>query len=123
MTAFQLDTSGTTAIVLRRGPPNFNMVGQRLPDTLLDTDETISAGLVSRLRAYALKYLTQSGFNVSSWACEVYTMDGDLTPPERYYTVEFTNPAGGMLGVQGILTNRGWPTLDHGVCVDTGRGG
>lgn len=26
-----------------------------------------------------------------------------------------------MVGIQGILTTRGWPSVDHGVCVDTGR--
>jgi len=119
---FQLDTSGVTSTVLRRGEARHTAWGSSLPTLLHETGETISAGLVKRLRSYALRYLTESGFEVSAWACEVCTMDGDEPPAERYYTVEFTNPAGGMLGIQGIMTQRGWPVLDHGVCVDTGRG-
>ncbi|WP_163006086.1 hypothetical protein [Methylobacterium brachiatum] len=109
------------AIVLRRGEPRFNMVGQRLPDSLHDTDEVITPGLIARLHRFALKALTDAGFAVSDWACEVYTMDADQRPADRYYTVEFTNPLGGMLGVQGIATQHGHPCLDHGVCVDWGR--
>lgn len=107
--------------VMVRGEARFNMVGQRLPDTLHDTDQIISPGLVKRLRSYAAKALEDAGFAVSGWDCEVYTMDGDNPPSERFYTVEFTNAKGGMLGVQGILTSKGWPCLDHGVCVDTDR--
>ena len=50
-----------------------------------------------------------------------YTMDGDERPANRFYTVEFTNPKGGMVGIQGIMTERGWPSLDHGLCIDRDR--
>jgi hypothetical protein len=103
------------ATVLQRGEPRFNMVGQRLPSSLHDTDQTISAGLVQRLHAFARKRLTDAGFSFADWACEVYTMDADLPASERYYTVEFVHDLGAVLGVQGIGTNRGWPQLDHGI--------
>ncbi|MES0188958.1 hypothetical protein NKK48_30305 [Mesorhizobium sp. C386A] len=43
------------------------MVGQKLPDSLHDTDEQISHGLVARLHRYALKELEDNGFEVSTW--------------------------------------------------------
>ena len=110
-----------TATVLRRSKPRFDMAGRRLPDTLHDTDMAISAGTVARLHRFALRRLTDAGFDVSAWSCEVYTMDAERPPADRTYTVEFTNPRGGMIGVQGILMERGWPVLDHGLCVDEGR--
>ncbi|MER8983930.1 hypothetical protein [Mesorhizobium sp. M0843] len=108
-------------LVMVRGEPRFDMVGQKLPDSLHDTDEQTTPGLVARLHRYALKELEDNGFEVSAWPCEVYTMDGDLRPSERYYCVEFTHPKGGMVGVQGIKTRHGWPCLDHGFCVDRER--
>lgn len=112
---------GLKVSVLQRNPARFDMVGKRLDDTLRDTAQTISPGLVQRLRSYAAKNLEEAGFEIGAWACEVYTMDADESPADRSYTVEFINPRGGMLGVQGILTRAGWPCLDHGVCVATGR--
>lgn len=111
----------TRSEVLVRGKPRFSMCGERLPDNLIDTDQEISAGLVARLDRYALKVLQAAGFDVQYWSCNVYTMDGDLPPSDRTYCVEFTNERGGLLGVQGILTSRGWPILDHGFVVDRGR--
>lgn len=108
-------------LVMVRGEARFNMVGQRLPDSLHDTDEQITAGLTQRLYRYGLQRLRDEGFEVAAWECEVYTMDGELSPAERYYAVEFTNSKGGMLGVQGIMTNKGWPCLDHGLCIGEGR--
>lgn len=107
--------------VLQRGQPRFDMVGQRLPDSLHDTDLTISPGLVKRLHRYALYSMAEAGFDVSGWDCEIYTMDAHDRPADRAYCVEFTNAKGGMIGVQGILTHRGHPHLDHGFCVDNGR--
>lgn len=104
--------------VMERGEPRFTMCGQKLPDILHDTGQTISSGLVQRLHRFALSDLMDAGFDVAAWACEVYTMDGELPPSERLYTVEFTNPKGGMLGVQGIMTSKGWPCLHHGHCID-----
>lgn len=106
-----------TVTVLHRGPPRFNMVGQRLPDNLRDTDQTISPGLVARLHRYGLAAMHDAGFNVDGWRCEVYTMDGDLRPSERYYCVEFVNVKGGRIGLKGILTGHGHPALDHGFSI------
>ncbi|UYW32470.1 hypothetical protein [Methylorubrum extorquens] len=111
----------TISAVLRRGEPRFNIVGQKLPDSLYDTDEQISPGLVRRLRGYALKQLASAGFEVGEWDCEVYTTDSDRRPAERVYCVEFINQKGGMLGLQGIMTYRGHPSLDHGLTVDCDR--
>ncbi len=109
--------STITNTVLKRGESRFNMVGQKLPDTLHDTDDKISDGLVSRLHRYAIRRLSDSGFSVEGWGCEVYTMDGELRPSERYYVVEFINGKGGKIGVQGIGTNKGHPHIDHGLCI------
>lgn len=106
-----------TSSVYVTGQPRFDMVGKRLPDVLHGTSETISAGLVARLHGYARRTLADSGFGVEGWPCEVYTMDGDLRPAERLYCVEFITPKGGRIGVQGILTEHGWPTLNHGLTI------
>lgn len=114
-------TPGLTVSVLQRNPARFDMAGQLLPYTLRDTAQSISRGLVQRLRHHAAGVLEEAGFEVGAWDCEVYTMDADEAPEDRSYTVEFINPRGGMLGVQGILTRSGWPVIDHGLCVATGR--
>lgn len=107
--------------VLRKGEARFNMVGQRLPDSLHDTDQEISPGLAYRLYRYCYVRLTENGFNLEGWKVHVYTMDGDLPRSDRYYCVEFVHQKGGMIGLQGILIGKGgWPTLDHG--VSTGEG-
>jgi hypothetical protein len=92
------------------------MVGQALPRTLVETDESISAGLAKRLLAYATERLESAGFlpAVQEWDVEVETSDADLKPADRDYTVSFKNKEGGFIAVCGILTNHGWPTLDHG---------
>lgn len=107
-----------TNTVLVRGAPRFTQTGQRLPDSLHDTDQTISPGLVKRLVRYALRAMDDAGFVVEGWACEVYTMDGDETAAHRMYCVEFTNAKGGALGIQGILTHHGHPCLAHGYSID-----
>jgi hypothetical protein len=109
--------SAVKASVFQRNPTRFDMAGQRLTTTLTETAQTISPGLVQRLRHYAAGVLEEAGFDVGSWACEVYTLDADESPSRRVYTVEYVNPKGGMLGVKGIHTERGWPSLDHGLCV------
>jgi hypothetical protein len=101
--------------ILQRGEPRYNMVGQRLPDTLSDTGQEISAGLAARLHRYALARLP---FDVTGWTPNAYTMDADLAPSERFYCVEFTNAQGGCVGVQGIMIGRGGhPCLDHGLSI------
>lgn len=97
------------------------MVGQRLPDSLHDTDQKIAPGLVARLVKYGRQAMDSAGFPVEGWDCEVYTMDGELRASERYYCVEFVNPKGGMIGLQGIMTRHGHPCLDHGFSIGADR--
>ncbi len=104
-----------------RGPAHFDCVGKRLPDSLHDTEQAIAHGLVSRLLRYGLSAMTEHGFNVDGWACEVYTMNGDLPRSERFYCVEFINSKGGSLGIQGIAVSHGHPFLDHGLTIDRDR--
>lgn len=110
-----------SSMVMKRHASRFNMAGQKLPDTLFAVDEQISQGLADRLRRYALRALTEGGFDVAQWDCEISTMDGDLPPPERYYVVMFENERGGKLGVEGIGTHHGHPTIDHGFCIEGAR--
>lgn len=111
-----------TVSVMRRGEARFNMVGQKLPDSLHDApDQAISPGLLARLHRYGLTRMADAGFEVAGWSCEIYTMDADLPRSERYYCVEFTNAKGGMLGVQGVGTRHGHPCLDHGLSVGETR--
>ncbi len=110
-----------TDAVMTLGPQTYDICGQSLPRAVLDTDTSISAGLVTRLHRYALRELSEAGFEVAEWPCEVYTLDGHVAPAERYYTVEFTHAKGGMVGLAGILTRHGHPFMHQEVCADTRR--
>lgn len=105
--------------VMVTGAAQFNMCGQVLGYPLTPVAEAISAGLASRILAYALDRLDDAGFKivVQGWDAEVYTLDGDSKPADRSYTVRFKNPAKGYIEVIGILTSKGWPTLDHGLAI------
>ncbi len=109
----------TTSSVLKRGPAKFDMVGQFLGYDLKDTSESITPGLQKRLLRYAERELTELGLlpMPKCMRCEVYTLDGDEPPSERSYGVRFITGAGAYIGVQGILTRKGWPTLDHGLDI------
>jgi len=102
--------------VMAPDPARFNQVGQLLATTLHDVDESISQGLAARLLRYAEKRLDASGFltAVTGWTVEVYTIDGDDVPSARSYCVRWKNDEGGYIEVVGILTNHGWPCVDHG---------
>jgi hypothetical protein len=113
--------SEATTVVYRM-EARFNMAGQLLPYALHEVDATISPGMAARLRRYAERRLGDSGFFVDGWVCGVSATDGDRPRSEWVYAVEFTNPLGGAIGVQGILTGRGGhPVLDHGLCIEEGR--
>jgi len=110
--------------VYRKGVQRFNMVGQSLPRQLFETSEGISQGLAKRLANYALERMVEEGFNcVRGWKVEVSTIDAEYKPSHRSYYVRFINPKGGAIGVEGILTRNGWPSLDHGlfICDSEGR--
>lgn len=105
--------------VYLRGESRFTMAGQKLPDQLHITDKVITHGLAFRLARYALQRLNDAGFAkaVEGWKLTVYTMDADLPSAERYYSVRWKNDTGGYIEVNGILTSRGWPSLDHGYSI------
>lgn len=117
--------------VLKCLPTRFTLFGKALPNELEETPEQVSPGLVKRLTDYALKRLQGSGFrkvvqptsgaigkpDLGHWRVLVYTTDGDLSSSVRSYCVRFTNRDGGFIEVVGILTKRGWPTLDHGLAI------
>lgn len=102
--------------VMQRGKANFDMSGRFLGHQLHPVDGCISSGLASRLRTYSLDRLNSAGFKqlVEGWETEVFTADGDESPSQRSYNVSFKNPSGGYIEVVGILTSKGWPSLDHG---------
>ncbi|HHH8939227.1 TPA: hypothetical protein ACP3ZT_005411 [Pseudomonas aeruginosa] len=118
--------------VYQRDPARFDMYGQRLPSSLSLTSEGISLDLADRLHRYAFDRLRAAGFADavrrpaglvngrpawSEWDCTVYTQDADKRLADRAYCVRWKNAAGGYLEVIGILTRKGWPTLDHGLAV------
>ncbi|MEX3984281.1 hypothetical protein AB4Y45_35580 [Paraburkholderia sp. EG287A] len=105
-----------TTSVMAPDPARFNQVGQLLATTLHDVNESISQGLAKRLLHYAEERLDASGFRaaVTGWEVEVYTIDGNDVPSERSYCVRWKNAKGGYIEVVGILTNNGWPCVDHG---------
>ncbi len=117
--------------VLQPSPTRFTLYGKALPNELKTTDEKVSPGLAKRLARYALNRLQDSGFrrvveptsgvigkpNLGHWRVLVYTTDGDQSSSVRSYCVRFTNCDGGYIEVVGILTKRGWPSLDHGLAI------
>lgn len=108
--------SGIQTEVLSRGKARVDMVGQRLPDHLTTVDECISDGLAKRLVRYGLERLDDAGFRVmvNGWSTLVYTCDAEDSPADRSYCVRWKNEQGGYIELIGILTRKGWPSLDHG---------
>ena len=105
--------------VLLRGQARHDMVGRFLGYPLHITEQQISAGLAKRLVRYGEHVLDDNGFldMVQGWAVKVGTNDADKTPANRFYWVTWTNEKGGTINVTGILTSKGWPTLDHGLTI------
>jgi len=108
--------------VLRQGPTQFDMVGKRLDTPLIVTGEEISCGLVMRIKRYACARITDAGFQdlVNTWQISVYTIDGNDRPADRSYCVRWTNSKSGYIEVIGILTSKGWPSLDYGLAINAG---
>lgn len=102
--------------VYKQGPSRFDMCGQQLPTNLSLTNEVIGYGLAVRLHKYGINRLKDAGFYdmVSKWQTEVYTIDADELPSNRTYCIKWINSDGGYIELAGILTNNGWPSLDHG---------
>ncbi|WP_126223571.1 hypothetical protein [Burkholderia ambifaria] len=118
MSAMQSVTPITT-VVMASDPARYDMAGQRLTDTLHAVDETITQGLAKRLLRYARQEMDAAGFAsmVEDWTVEVYTIDGDDRPADRSYCVRWKNAKGGYIEVIGILTNKGWPSVNHGFAI------
>lgn len=84
---------------------------------LIDDGDRITEGMAKRVANYARKRLEAAGFGSIldrgtlhvSGQCSYSDAQKDLT-----YQVEFHMPEGGIIGVQGILTDKGWPCIDHG---------
>ena len=103
------------------GPARFDMSGRALGHVLhtCGDAEPIRKGLANRLVNHARKRLEDIGVAVrTDWIVEVETPEAERPPSERSYCVTFVTHKGGRLGVQGILTSNGWPTLDHGPFLD-----
>lgn len=111
--------STVTSTLMATMPTEFSMTGQRLSRRLEAREGKISAGLVKRLHAYAIKCLADDGFDtvVRGWAVDVYTMEANLPVAEREYCVRFINLSGGYIELSGILNNHGWPFLNHGLNI------
>lgn len=105
--------------VFIRGSAHHNMCGEFLGYPLKPCGEIITKGLAKRLITYASKDLKSEGL----WpgdvvTAEVETCDGDEKPANRSYCVRFRTRKGGAIGIEGILTKRGWPLLDHGLFAE-----
>lgn len=111
-----MTTQGNVATeTMTRGEAHFDMCGTFLYYPLHTRDEPITQGMAERLYRFALRRLQDAGFNIKSFNVTVSTMDGNLPQSERYFCVEWKSPKGGVIGVQGILTRKGYPFLDHGI--------
>jgi hypothetical protein len=111
-TAIQTEVYGKAA-------PRFNQSGQLLATHLVETEGSVTQGLAKRLLRYAQTTLDDAGFleMVSGWEVTVYTLDAEESPADRSYNVSWKNEKGGVIEVVGIMTYRGWPTMDHGLDI------
>ena len=114
-----MEVNAVKTEVWHRHPARHDMCGRFLGYPLSITDKVISAGLAKRLVQYGLRALDSDGFKdaVSGWEVTVGTNDADSPPSERWYWVSWTNPKGGSLVVEAILTRGGWPHLDGGLKI------
>lgn len=105
--------------VMVPGPSRFNMVGQKLATELKLSAEAISPGLAKRIHAYAERALMEQGFGALAAEAKVtvYSVDGNEKPADRSYCVRWHTTKGGYIELIGILTSRGWPSLDHGFAI------
>lgn len=115
-------TAATAAIdtAVFKCHPQFNALHQKTTYSLIKTDEAITQGLAKRLVKYATERMEEEGFNkaIAGWDVIVETADADQPAADRSYIVSWKNPKGAQLKIVGILTQRGWPTLDHGLEVE-----
>lgn len=108
--------------VWRKLPTRFDVCGQVVGNPIEITEQVISPGMAQRLHRYALDRLYKAGFGLlaSGSKVTVYTLDADDPPPERVYCVRWSRKVSvtnGYIELSGIMTRRGWPSLDHGFTV------
>lgn len=104
--------------VYEKGNARFNMCGQSLPKSVYLTNDNISQGTCSRLVKYATTRIKDAGLDmVLAWDCVVSTLDHDEPPADRFYCVNWTNKQGTRISVEGILTSKGYPHIDHGIHI------
>lgn len=107
-------------LVFRTGAARFDMAGQCIGRTVHPTPQSISPGLAKRLLDYATERMGDAGLTTfTDEPVTVETCDGDSPPSERAYSVTWENIHGTEIGIQGILTRKGWPCVDHGFFIHT----
>ena len=105
--------------IYKKYPLRTDMCGQSLPQQLYKIEGAIAQGMAKRLINYANERMRDAGFDCFlGQEVVVVTTDGDEPPPERNYSVEYRAKAGGIIKVIGIMTQRGWPFLDHGFDIE-----
>ena len=102
--------------IYKSDPARFNMVGQKLTQTIQQVEGEISQGLLKRILSYANKEISAYGFErvTENADISVYTIDND-----KIYTVRWTNEKGGYVELSGIHTHKGWPHLNFGFNIGT----
>lgn len=102
--------------IYKSDPPRFNMVGQKLTQTIQLVDGEISQGMLKRIVSYANKEISEYGFEkfTENSDISVYTIDNN-----KVYTVRWTNSKGGYIELTGIHTSKGWPHLNYGFNIGT----
>lgn len=105
-------TMTVTQESLKRLPAQHDMCGQFLGYPLTIAETTIKAGLVKRLVRYAVQRAEDLGLPV--WdKVNVCCIDGES------YFVEFINPKGTKITLNGILIGRGGhPSVDHRFTIE-----
>lgn len=106
--------------VLKQMPARFDMCGRFMGYPLREKDESISQGLASRLMRYATTRAMNSGLMplVESWPVLVSTIDDGGKKSDRCYSVQWKNPQGLSISLNGIMLRNGWPFIDHRFSLD-----
>lgn len=103
--------------VFKVNPGHTDMLGNGHP-YVEETGQTISQGLAKRIADYAAGRMKEMGLPIAQdWELSVETNDADQRPADRMYHVTWQTAEGAKIGIEGILTKRGWPLLDHGPFV------
>ena len=90
---------------------------------LHESTREISLGLAQRLTHYARVRLEEIGFAGVALDAEAHVScfkqhGSSKVPGDMTYVVGFLNNEGGVIGVEGIFIQNGWPCIDHGLFID-----